>query len=313
MQSGLKAGIRTLSLLLGLAIVPRSEAQQSSSPPVNRLKESVQLTINSVNASWGIYVKSLATGEELAINADVEMESMSTIKLPLMIEVMQQVKAGKFKLSDKYTLKQADIQGGTGTIQFMDPGAVLTVKDLVTHMVVVSDNTATEVLYRMVGGITPVNDRMKALGLTHTRAMNIPSVWFAAFTKLKEDQWEPTLRQKKMPFGITTPREMAKLLEMLEKKTLVDTKSSELMLSIMRNQVYRTRIPRYLGYTYDIPHKTGDFPPFIANDVGIVEAPGANIVMSIFTANHTGRYDVLENAVGLVAQDARNYFVYRAK
>ncbi len=98
-------------------------------------------------------MKSLETGEEIAINADRQMETMSTIKIPLMIEVFEQIKAGKFTLTDKYTFADADSRGGTGIDPAAStPGAVLTVKDLITLMIIVSDNTATDVLYRMVGG-----------------------------------------------------------------------------------------------------------------------------------------------------------------
>jgi beta-lactamase class A len=300
-------------LALSLLFTSALNAQPAEAPPIDRLRQSMLLTAGSINARWGIYVKSFATGEEVAINADVEMETMSTIKIPLMIEVFQQIHDNKFKLTDKYTLLKTDVNSGTGTLQFMDPGAVITVKDLLTYMIVVSDNTATEVLYRMVGGIAPVNARMKALGLSHTRAATIPSKWFAEVATLRGGNLEQALHDGKIPFGITTPREMGQLLEMMERKTLVDEASSELMLTIMRRQVYRTRLPRYLGYTYAIPHKTGDFPPYIANDVGIIELPDVPVVMCVFNGDYNGRYDVLENAIGLMALDVRNYFVYRAK
>ena len=119
---------------------------------MQRLQASIERTTRSINATWGIYVKSLQTGEEVAIDADRQMETMSTIKIPLMVEAFEQIKAGKFKLTDKYTFVARDSQPGTGTIQRLDPGAVMTVKDLLTMMIIVSDNTATEVLYRMVGG-----------------------------------------------------------------------------------------------------------------------------------------------------------------
>ena len=81
---------------------------------------------------------------------------------------------------------------------------------------------------------------------------------------------------------MTTPREMGTLLEKMERGTLVDKPSSDLMLQIMRGQLYRTRIPRYLT-GYRIPHKTGDFLPFVGDDVGVLEAPGKTIILSIFT------------------------------
>jgi beta-lactamase class A len=303
----LKIGLIAAAVLLSLA---RVVAQTPTPPqtPLQRLEASIQRTTRSIQATWGVYVKSLETGEEVALDADRQMETMSTIKIPLMVEALEQVKAGKFRLTDKYTFVQADSQPGTGTIQRLDPGAVMTVKDLITLMIVVSDNTATEVLYRMVGGPEAVNARMDALGLKQTRALNVPSRWFPALRAAPTT--EQFYRAGAHPFGLSTPREMGRLLEMMERGTLVDKPSSELMLRIMRGQLYRTRIPRYVtGYT--IPHKTGDFLPYVGDDVGMLEAPGKTIIVSIFTGNHFGSGEMLENAIGVVAKEVADYFSYR--
>src|SRR5881394_1676123 len=197
--------LRVLWVLMVLGVL--ANAQQQT--PLRRLEASILRTTRSVNATWGIYVKSLETGEEIAIDADRQMETMSTIKIPLMVEVLEQIKAGKFKLTDRYTFVQADAQPGTGTIQRLDPGAVMTVKDLITMMIIVSDNTATEVLYRMVGGPEAVNARMDALGLRNTRAMSVPSRWFPALSTAPSR--DAFAREGKHPFGLSTPREMGRL------------------------------------------------------------------------------------------------------
>jgi beta-lactamase class A len=300
---------RIAGLIGGLAVLSAPLlAQQPAQTPLQRAKAAIERTTRSVNATWGIYVKSLETNEEIAIDADRQMETMSTIKIPLMIEAFEQIKAGKFALTDKYTFVEADSQPGTGTIQRLDPGAVMTVKDLITMMIIVSDNTATEVLYRMVGGPEAVNRRMDAMGLKNTRAMNVPSRWFPSLRSAPAT--EQFYRDGKYPFGLTTPREMGRLLEMMERGTLVDKSSSDLMLRILRGQLYRTRIPRYVtGYT--IPHKTGDFLPYVGDDVGMLEAPGRTIIISVFTGNHFGSGEMLENAIGLVAKEVADYFAYR--
>jgi len=283
-------------------------AQPQQPAPIERLRASIERTTRSINATWGIYIKSLETAEEIALDADRQMETMSTIKIPLMAEVFAQAKAGKFNLTDKYTFVQSDSQPGTGTIQRLDSGAVMTVKDLITMMIIVSDNTATEVLYRMVGGPNAVNARMDALGLRDTRARNVPSAWFPALrAAASPDQF---YREGRTPFGLSTPREMGRLLEMMERGTLIDKPSSDLMLQVMRGQLYRTRIPRYVT-GYRIPHKTGDFLPYVGNDVAVLEAPGRTIIMSIFTGNHFGSGEALENAIGLVAKEVADYFTYR--
>ena len=299
--------IRNGSVLAALILSTTMLAGQTPAPG-QRLQTAIETITRSVNAAWGVFIKSIETGEEVAINADRQMETMSTIKIPLMVEVFEQIKAGKFKLADKYIFVQADSQPGTGTIQRLDPGAVMTVKDLITLMIIVSDNTATEVLFRMVGGPDAVNARMEAIGLKNTRAMNIPSKWFPQLRAAAST--EQFYRDGKYPFGLSTPREMGRLLEMMERGTLVDKASSDLMLQMMRGQLYRTRIPRYIT-GYRIPHKTGDFLPYVGDDVGMLEAPGRTIVVSIFTGNHFGSGEMLENAIGLVAKEAADYFAYK--
>jgi beta-lactamase class A len=308
-QSGRSGGPgRAGGWMLALFACATLAAQPPAQTPLQRLEASMLRTTRSVNATWGIYVKSLESGEQIAIGADRQMETMSTIKIPLMIEVLEQIKAGTFKLTDKYTFLETDSQPGTGTIQRLDYGAVMTVKDLITMMIIVSDNTATEVLYRMVGGPDAVNARMQALGLKTTRAMNVPSKWFPVLRAAPTT--EQFYRDGKFPFGWSSAREMGTLLEMMERGTLVDKDSSDLMLRIMRGQLYRTRIPRYVtGYT--IPHKTGDFLPYVGDDVGMLEARGRTIVLTVFTGDHYGSGEMLENAIGLVAKDVADYFSYR--
>jgi beta-lactamase class A len=298
----------TIALCLLVAGVTVHAQRGPAQTPLQRLQASIERTTRSVNATWGIWIKSLDTGEEIALDADRQMETMSTIKIPLMVEVFEQIKTGTFKLTDQYTLVTEDIRPGTGIIQRLDPGAVLTVKDLITLMIIVSDNTATDVLYRMVGGPAVVTRRMDAMGLKKTQAATNGAGWFAALRAAPST--EQFYREGKHPFGLSTPREMGSLLEQMERGTLVDKPSSDVMLRIMRGQLYRTRIPRYItGFT--IPHKTGDFLPYVGDDVGMLEGQGKTIIVSIFTANHFGSGEMLENAIGLVAKEAADYFEYR--
>ncbi len=300
-----------LAALVGAAAVGAQPAPAQQTP-LQRLQGEIERIIKDVNATWGIYVKSLETGEEIAIDADRQMDTMSVIKIPLMTEVFTEIQAGKFKLTDKYTIAAEDVRPGTGVMRSLDVGDVVTVKDLITLMNIVSDNTATDVLYRMVGGPETVNQRMLALGLKQTRAPANAKAWFDALAAAEKtpgglDEFH---REGKHPFGLSTPREIGQLLEMMERGTLVDKTSSEMMLRAMRGQLYRTRIPRYLA-GYRIPHKTGDFLPYIANDVGVLEAPGRTIVICVFTNHHFGSGERLEEAIGRVAQQVGEYFSYR--
>lgn len=284
-------------------------AAQASTPPLVQLRQAIDRTTASVNAAWGIYIKSVETGEEIAINADRQMDTMSVIKIPLMAEVFAQAAEGKLNLDSRYTVTKEDLLPGTGVLRSLDPGAVVTLRDLVTLMIIVSDNTATDILYRLTGGPDATNKRMDSLGLKLTRAPGPSRAWFDALRAAKSA--EEFHRAARTPYGLSTPREIGQLLESMERGTLVDKASSEAMLRILRGQIYRTRIPRYLT-GFAVPHKTGDFLPYIANDTGVLElGPKNRIVISIFTANHYGHGWMLEEAIGRIAEHVASYFRYR--
>jgi beta-lactamase class A len=295
-------------LLVAVAAAPAAAQPPAPQTPLQRLEGSIQRLTRSANASWGIYVKCLETGEEIALDADREMDTMSTIKIPLMVEAFEQIKAGRFRLSDRYTLVKEDVLPGTGILRSMDPGAQITVKDLITLMIIVSDNTATDVMYRMVGGPAKVTQRMQALGLKSTRADATARAWFDALRAAGNAA--DFHRAGKNPYGVSTAREMGSLLERMERGTLVDEDSSKQMLQILRGQLYRTRIPRFLA-GWNVPHKTGDFLPYIADDVGVLESAERKVVLSVFTANHFGSGEALEETIGRVAEQVAAYFAFR--
>jgi beta-lactamase class A len=301
---------RIVPSLATALLLTSASGQQPPATPLARLQANIERITKSVNADWGIYIKCLETGEEIALNADKQMDTMSVIKIPLMVEAFRQIEAGKFSLVDKVTLKESDKRPRTGIIRSLDPGAVLTIKDLLTLMIIVSDNTATDLMFDKVGGIEPVNQLAQTLGLKNTRATGTADVWFKAIGAAPSAVQFHT--EGKTPFGLSSPRDMGKLLELMERGQAVSKKSSDLMLQMMRGQVYSSRLPKYLaGSGFRVPHKTGDFLPYIGNDVGILESPNHKVVVSVFTAHHYGAGAYLEDAIGRVAEQVANYFGYR--
>jgi beta-lactamase class A len=280
-------------------------AQPSPQKPLDRLQGNIDRITKSVNAKWGIYMKCLETGEEIAINADDQMDTMSVIKIPLMAESFRQIEAGKFALTDRVTLTDAMKRPGTGVIRSMDAGANLTIKDILTLMIIVSDNTATDVMFDKVGGIDPVNRLMDSFGFKSIRATGTADTWFKALNAASDAK--AFHEQAKTPFGLSSPREMGKLLEKIKKGDAVSKAASNQMLQIMRGQVYSSRLPKYVT-GFRVPHKTGDFLPYIGNDVGILESRDRNIVLSVFTARHFGVGAQLEDAIGRIGELVANYY-----
>ena len=186
-------------------------AQPIPQTPLVRLEGNIQRITKSVNANWGIYIKCLETGETVELNADQQMDTMSVIKIPLMAEVFRQLEAGKFKLTDRVPYTAESMRPGTGVIRSLDPGVQLTIKDLLTLMIIVSDNTATDLLYDKVGGTEPVNQLMTAWGLPSIRATGTADTWFKALRAAGTA--EKFHQEAKTPFGLSSPRDMGKLLE----------------------------------------------------------------------------------------------------
>lgn len=298
------AAIALLTLLMAAPL----RAQQGSPTPLRRLRANIEQITKSVDAQWGIYIKGLETGEEIAINADRAMDTMSVIKIPLMVEAFRQIEAGKFSLQDRYVLKAADKRPGTGIMRSLDEGDSLTVKDLITLMIIVSDNSATDILFAKVGGVGPVNELMGRYGLSTIRATAPADAWFKALRAAPSAA--KFHAEAKTPYGLSSPRDMGKLLEKIARGEAVSAKASEQMLAIMRGQIYRSRIPKYVT-GYQIPHKTGDFLPFIGNDVGLLESDKHKVVISIFTAQHFGLGSSLEDAIGRIAEQVANYYGFR--
>lgn len=298
---------RQTFLLLALLALPVA-AQPPATKPIDQLKSNIERLTRTIKADWGIYVKCLETGEEIAINASNQMDTMSTIKIPLMIEAFRQIDAGKFSPTDKVTLTDAMKRPGTGVIRSLDAGAVLTIKDMLTLMTIVSDNTATDVMFDKVGGPKAVNTLMESWGLTATRATHPSSVWFADLRAAKSA--EEFHFAGKTPYGLSSPKEMGLLLEKIKKGEAASKASCELMLQILRGQVYSSRLPKYVS-GFRVPHKTGDFLPYIGNDVGIFESPRRNVIVSVFTAHHTGLGVQLEDTIARIGEQIANYFAYR--
>ena len=289
-------------------ILLRAQRVQSSTAPLDLLRDNIERIARSLNAKWGIYLKCLETGEQISIDADVQMDTMSVIKIPLMVEAFRQIEAGKFKLNDRVTLRNDDKRPGTGVIRSLDEGASFTIHDLLTLMIIVSDNTATDLLFRQVGGIDAVNALLKDYNLTRTRATAPAKAWFDALRAAPSA--EAFYRKREHPFGLSSAKDIGQLLERIKLGQAVSKQACEQMLAIMRGQVYRTRLPKYVN-DFVIPHKTGDFLPYIGNDVGIFESPTRNIVVSVFTADHFGEGAALEDAIGRIGERIADYFSYR--
>lgn len=120
-------------------------------------------------ARAGVYVKHLGTGEEAGVNADASFSSASVIKIPIMIRAFQLADEQKLDLGERVEIHRADLRDGSGVLQYHDLGLAPTIRDLITQMVITSDNTATDIMTLRVGGVDRLNAWLAASGYPKSR------------------------------------------------------------------------------------------------------------------------------------------------
>ena len=234
----------------------------------------------------GIAATNLSTGETIAVNGDVRFPTASLIKVAVMVEVYHQIAEGKLRRDIEVTLHDSDKAGDeTVPLNMLHDGVKLTVSDLANLMIAYSDNTATNLLVRLVGA-AGVDRRMAAYGLANTK------IFRPTFRDGHPDVF-PEL-EKEFGLGMTTPREAAKLMELIATGKVVSRAVCDEMLGILRKQQDRAMIPRSLPYDRDriiVANKTGwdeeknadadGFKGDVRSDAAYVETPKARWVIAI--------------------------------
>ena len=122
----------------------------------------------------GIYVKHLTTGEEAMVQPDVVFETQSVIKIPILVRAYQLADEKKLDLDERVRLTKSDFNVGSGVLQFHQEGSNPTLRDLLTEMIITSDNTATDIMLARIGGTAALNSWLLSSGYTEARmATNI--------------------------------------------------------------------------------------------------------------------------------------------
>ncbi len=158
-------------VLIPLLLLPLAAVLPAQAPPsgLTRLLES---QLARFPARTGVYVKHLGTGEEAAVGGDTSFSSASVIKIPILIRAFQLADEGTLDLNERVEIRREHLRDGSGIFQYHDFGSTPTYRDLLTQMVITSDNTATDLVVQRIGGVEALNAWLAASGFTHTRMMN---------------------------------------------------------------------------------------------------------------------------------------------
>jgi beta-lactamase class A len=257
--------------------------------------------ITAATAGFGgsvfIFAKNLDTGANYGLRPDDRVRTASTIKLPILCATFQAVAEGRLKWTDLVTLHEADKISGSGVLGEFSDGVQLPLVDLAHLMIVVSDNTATNLVIDQVTA-DYVNQQMDKLGLKGTRSMRKvrgDGADLKAASGFSKAGLDPA--NQKYGIGSSTPREMVMLLERIEKGQIVSAEASKEMLKILKRQRDNNGIPRHMGDLV-VANKSGALD-HLRSDVGIVYAKGNRIAMAI-TCDDMPKIDWTSDNEGLL-------------
>jgi beta-lactamase class A len=195
------------------------------------LDQRIQSAIQGFPGTVSLSAKNLDTGATYELRADAPVPTASTIKLPIMVELFAEAEEGKLDWNQKLELTDQAKVSGSGVLTELSAGDLLPIRDLMHLMIVVSDNTATNLILDRIGG-NAVNQRMAQLGLTQTAVMRkIMQTKPESFTeegrKPGSDRWGT---------GRSCPRDMVVILEKLYRGQLVSKAASEEMINVLKRQ-----------------------------------------------------------------------------
>lgn len=281
-------------------------------------------------ARIGIYFKDLNSGEEAGHAQADAFPSASVFKVFVLAEMFRQIKEGRFSLFDRYEMNDSVKSAGSGVLQHISSGTAFTVEDYAVLMMIISDNTAADFLFRLVGKDNILNNVIRPLGLNATKCDLECSRLCAVCYGLPEDAGyeafdeavksaerdmrcaEPYLCVMKED-DTTSPSDIARMFELLYRGEWIDRESSSKALEIMKLCQTNARIPKYLPHGVSVAHKTGSMDR-VANDAGIVYTEKGDYVLAVFYNGNTAPVrEYEENAKGyrgeeLIARLSRDIY-----
>jgi beta-lactamase class A len=301
-----QSSVRVFCTVVALAAVCASKA------PAQEPEAAIRQVIAQHHGSIALYAQQINTGKTISIDADKPVQTASTIKLALLWTALREISLGRAAWDEKVTLKTGEPVAGSGILHFLDTPVTLTLKDIATMMVIVSDNTATNMMIDRFPA-KQVDDNMTALGYTDT--------WLYKKVFKPADGPMPA-DQQKFGLGKTTAKQIAQLMEKIGRCDLdlpgqpnVDQTKADaackVAIEMLRNQFYRDTIPRYLETLDNTEHgsgiasKTGSLDA-TRSDVAIIAAKSGPIVLSVYTYDNADKGWSVDNegevAIAKIAQ-----------
>jgi len=232
-----------------------------------KLQQEIRTVDQQLDGVLAVAVKDLTSQEEFFINPDEVMPQASSIKITVLAELYLQAQQGKLKLTDEYVVHREDLVPGSDIMLGLTPGATrLTLRDLATMMVAVSDNSATNVLIDRVG-LENVNSMLESQGL-HTTRLRRKMMDLKAASEGREN--------------VSTPREMMTLLETIYRGKLLNKEMTDDFLKVLSTHK-ESALLQGLPDDAVAASKPGELEA-VRNDSGIVFVKNRPYVLCVMSA-----------------------------
>jgi beta-lactamase class A len=264
-----------LLLILSQALVVQGQVNSSAAIPTRNiaptLDEKVKTEIASFKGKVFIFAKNLDTGETYTLDADERVRTASTIKIAVMIEAFARVAEGKAKWTDELVLTKDSKVSGSGILTEFADGLHLTLRDGVNLMMLISDNTATNLVLDVLA-TDAVNARMDSLGIKQIRILRRVGSGGESREGKNPDN-------KRFGLGVATPREMVVVMEKLERGEVISPAASKEMIELMKREQAHYAIGRTLSGV-PMASKYGALDR-LRSSVGIIYTKKGRIAMAI--------------------------------
>ncbi len=280
-----------LAAVVLLLCAATSFAQEANRAQLRgKLKTEIEKVAAGFDGVMGVAIRDLISGEEILANANLIFPTGSSIKIPVLIELHKQAAAGKYKLTDQRWLERADKVGGSGVINnFGDHTSQLSLNDLAVLMIVLSDNTATNMLIDQTG-MANVNATLDQLGL---KAIRLQRKMIDLPASARGDE------------NIATPYAAMDLMAKLYRGEIASRNLSDDVLKFLKLRK-SSPIPKLIPSNISIANKPGGIEG-VACDWAVVYVPGRPFAISVMT-NYNGETANANDAIANVAKLAYDYF-----
>jgi beta-lactamase class A len=310
---------------------------QGVDPNLRRLESEIARLSAISGGKVGVGIIHLETGRELFVNGAEPFPMASTFKVPVAVELLTRVQTGTVRLDSMITLRPSDLHPGSGTLTglFNDPGVSLSVHNLLELMLLISDNSATDMVLKVAGGGPAVNARLSALGIKGI-SVDRPTIQLIAdVLGLKnlgpESGWSPGAFESagrsltpadrqaaRAAFyqdrrDTATPEGMARLLAKVSRgEALGPERTAQLLDIMLRCETGAARLKGLLPPEVPVRHKTGSLGIGVTNDVGIIDLPdgAGRLVVAVFVKEATRDVAAQERTIAQIARATYDYFTF---